>query len=105
MPRRRGRRPSRLKRRRGFGGPPGAGSRSLRARGRKMVMGGGTQVPPLPDLPREARGYKHLVRLGGKDNSGRADLYVCPGPAHSPDCVKLNDHQKKIISNGDPYKG
>ena len=107
MPHRRGhRRPSRLRKRRGLGGPPRAGARALRARGRRVKSSGAFgNIPNLPDLPREARSYKHIVRMGGKENSGRADLYVCPGPAHTPDCVMLNDHQKKIISNGDPYKG
>ena len=70
--------------------------------GRMNRPGSQNMVSMLPDLPPNGN-FRHIVREGtlGK----KATLFACPEPHRTPECVKLNDHQRKIISNGDPYSG
>ena len=70
----------------------------------RMNRRGGTQnlVSMLPDLPPNGN-FRHIVREGATGK--KATLFACPEPRKSENCVKLNEHQRKIISNGDPYSG
>ena len=60
------------------------------------------EVSMLPDLPPKGN-FRHIVREG--TTGKKATLFACPHPRKTEDCVKLNEHQRKIISNGDPYSG
>ena len=71
--------------------------------GRMNRPGGGRNlVSMLPDLPPKGN-FRHIVREG--TTGKKATLFACPEPYKTPECVMLNEHQRKIISNGDPYSG
>tara|TARA_Y100000401_G_C8300977_1_gene214049 strand:- start:149 stop:514 length:366 start_codon:yes stop_codon:yes gene_type:complete len=92
------------------GGLPRRQSRTRSRRNPNMLTGGTMRrqgggrnlVSMLPDLPPKGN-FRHIVREG--TTGKKATLFACPHPRKTEDCVKLNEHQRKIISNGDPYSG
>ena len=91
-----------------FGGPRGARGRRLhRAGNAGGGFGGAMTGADIPDIPAEAKSWRHFVTRNGDNNSGRADILLCKENKPGPDCIVLNKFQQKIISNGKAniYKG